>query len=187
MQVTKPAHMVHVHSPLPLKRVALGDDGQFVVQSDVDRQHMPYEKHNSQTTVQWSDNLPECMLAALADIQAELIRTYSDILQAVFALGKSSGSSDLWLVQDLDYDYPKDFRTWTGSDTSLAAGSEAAMKEWPILTMTDECDQIVELFYAPNDWYFKTKDGAVRWQGLPESLDANLVKYSEAYSDVEWL
>lgn len=95
LQLSKPAHIIHIHHPLPLDKVALGVDGQYLVTSEV-----KYKPDRERLAVQWSDNLPQRLRDLLVDFPDQFEDSIEDL--DIIALSKTEGDEDNWYLQACD-------------------------------------------------------------------------------------
>lgn len=181
LQSAKPKHVVHVHHPLPLQMVALGADGEYLIQSRVTvHKSTPGTPADNKRAVQWGDNLPKAL-------QAALIENTSSVYDLdIAAFGKSWGDKDLWYVQADDGDrYP----TWIGpsfcNTVSVDDIAQVARNVADESFDVDDLEWLANVCFAPDKgWYVLHLENFVVYQGLPPSLDAALTQYREAYGGV---
>lgn len=190
LQVMKPAHVVHVHSQLPLIMVALGSSGEYVLSARTGTWQLYIDPGSDPTYLKWSANVPEPFAMELDSWREEGVElTYMALskTRGVFdgtALAKNS-NGDIF-----DFTVPR--ATCSFSGTKQVPAAEDSLSA----VIGAGIEDIKKLFYAPDHgWYTEAEtcdnDGNVDtvhgWRRLPESLDAALTQYHDAYRGVSWL
>lgn len=155
----------HVHSRLPLKSVALGDNSTYIVS---------YEGGG----VSWSAGLPDGLYDTLNDI------TKKEDGIAYAAMGRIEGSDsyeqptdggdEVWFVRE------DNGTTWMGSSCD-----QTLRNVW---WGGNEDHRVKTVHFAPsNGWFALKSGGGARWNNLPASLDDALDQYWDKYNGVDSL
>lgn len=184
LQMTKPAHMVHVHHPLPLDKVILGAYGDYLITSRVEPLSITGACTKEIIAVQWSHISPffEQVLKDTPDTADNI-----DII----ALGKTKHNGDIWFLKAYD-----GCGWYTGAGACLTGASSTRSTltfKYDKPLADDELHCVQKFFSAPDNGAYmvikdKDEDEDVDiCTHLPQSLVDVLLMYTDAYHGVKWL